>query len=115
MAAVIIGVIATTAGRWIIDIACNVVPKQLVRGEFFVTAAILTGIAYVVCNAGLGLSVISSTADRVLRRLRIPADVAGARAGKSGSRGSRRRLAEGEKARKTLGEGLRAEFDPNAE
>ena len=40
-AAVLIGIIATTAGRWIIDVACNVVPKQLVRGEFFVTAAAL--------------------------------------------------------------------------
>ena len=44
-AAVLIGIIATTAGRWIIDVACNVVPKQLVRGEFFITAAALTGIA----------------------------------------------------------------------
>src|SRR5579875_1781763 len=43
VAAVIIGVVATTAGRWIVDVACNVVPKQLVRGEFFVVAAALTG------------------------------------------------------------------------
>ena len=61
-AAVIIGIIATTAGRWIIDIACNVVPKQLVRGEFFVTAAALTGIAYLLCSEIFGLSVIPSTA-----------------------------------------------------
>ena len=62
LAAVIIGIIATTAGRWIIDVACNVIPKQLVRGEFFVTAAGLTGIAYVICNPLLGLSVWTSTA-----------------------------------------------------
>ena len=61
-AAVIIGIIATTAGRWIIDIACNVVPKQLVRGEFFVTAAALTGIVYLVCNQTFGLSLLVSTA-----------------------------------------------------
>jgi uncharacterized membrane protein YeiH len=60
--AVLIGVIATTAGRWVIDVACNVIPKQLVRGEFFVTAAALTGIAYVICAPYLGLSVITSTA-----------------------------------------------------
>lgn len=60
-AAVVIGIIATTAGRWIIDVACNVIPKQLVRGEFFVTAAALTGIAYVICNPLLGLSVWTST------------------------------------------------------
>ena len=40
---VLIGIIATTAGRWIIDVACQCVPKQLVRGEFFVGAAALTG------------------------------------------------------------------------
>lgn len=60
-AAVLIGIIATTAGRWIIDIACNVIPKQLVRGEFFVTAAALTGIAYVICNQAYGLPVVTST------------------------------------------------------
>jgi len=53
--------VATTAGRWIIDVACKVVPEQLVRGEFFVTAAAPTGIAYVVCNAALGVSEIVST------------------------------------------------------
>ncbi|MEO6836627.1 MAG: TRIC cation channel family protein [Candidatus Tumulicola sp.] len=61
-AAVVLGVIATTAGRWIIDIACQVVPKQLVRGEFFVTAAALTGAAYLVCDQAFGLPVIASTA-----------------------------------------------------
>lgn len=61
-AAVLIGIIATTAGRWIIDVACNVVPKQLVRGEFFVTAAALTGIAYVICDQAYGLPVVASTA-----------------------------------------------------
>lgn len=62
VAAVLIGVIATTAGRWIIDIACNVVPKQLVRGEFFVLAAGLTAAAYVVCNQALHLDVVPATA-----------------------------------------------------
>ncbi|HEY1429021.1 MAG TPA: TRIC cation channel family protein [Candidatus Tumulicola sp.] len=61
IAAVIIGVIATTAGRWIIDVACNCIPKQLVRGEFFVTAAALTGIAYLVCDQMFGLPMPVST------------------------------------------------------
>lgn len=61
-AAVIVGVIATTAGRWIIDVACNVVPKQLVRGEFFVTAALLTGIVYVICDQALEWPIVASTA-----------------------------------------------------
>lgn len=61
-AAVLIGIIATTAGRWIIDLACQCVPKQLVRGEFFVTAAALTGISYLVCDQMFGLPVIALTA-----------------------------------------------------
>ena len=51
VAAVVLGVIATTAGRWIIDVGMSVVPKQLVRGEFFVGAAALTGIVYVVVQS----------------------------------------------------------------
>ncbi len=110
-AAVVIGIIATTAGRWIIDVACNVVPKQLVRGEFFVAAAALTGIAYVICDQ-VGLPVIASTiiaffvgfGFRLLSQYLgweewepwEPAEVTG-----------------GEKQRKTLGEGLHAEFDRN--
>jgi uncharacterized membrane protein YeiH len=60
-AAVLIGIIATTAGRWIIDVACNCVPKQLVRGEFFVGAAALTGITYLVCDQVFVLPAIVST------------------------------------------------------
>jgi uncharacterized membrane protein YeiH len=61
-AAVIIGVIATTAGRWIIDLACQCVPKQLVRGEFFVATAAGTAIVYLLCNQVFGLDTIPSTA-----------------------------------------------------
>jgi uncharacterized membrane protein YeiH len=109
-AAVLIGIIATTAGRWIIDVACNVVPKQLVRGEFFVSAAALTAIAYVVCDQAFGLPVIASTAIaffvgfgfRLLSQFLgweewEPWEPAG--------------LDAGEKARKTLGEGLQSELD----
>jgi len=112
-AAVLIGIIATTAGRWIIDVACNVIPKQLVRGEFFVTAAALTGIAYVVCDQAFGLPVVASTAIaffvgfgfRLLSQFLgwvewEPWEPAG--------------LDAGEKARKTLGEGLQAELDKPA-
>ena len=109
-AAVLIGIIATTAGRWIIDVACNVIPKQLVRGEFFVSAAALTGIAYVVCDQALALPLVASTAIaffvgfgfRLLSQFLgweewEPWEPAG--------------LDAGEKARKTLGEGLQAELD----
>lgn len=113
LAAVLLGIIATTAGRWIIDVACNVVPKQLVRGEFFIVAAALTGIAYLLCNQLFGLSMILSTAVAFVAGFGFrlfsqwmgweewePWEPAG--------------LAEGEKQRKTLGEGLQSEFEPPA-
>ena len=109
IAAVIIGIIATTAGRWIIDVACNVVPKQLVRGEFFVTAAALTGIAYVLCNQTFGLSVIVSTAIAffVGFGFRLLSQALGWEEWEPWEPAP---LLGGEKARKRLGEGLGAEF-----
>ena len=109
-AAVLIGVIATTAGRWIIDIACNCIPKQLVRGEFFVTAALLTGIAYLVSNQTFGLSVIPSTAIAffVGFGFRLTSQAFGWEEWEPWEPAAAK---EGEKARKTLGEGLRGEFD----
>ena len=110
IAAVIIGVIATTAGRWIIDSACLVVPKQLVRGEFFVTAAVLTGVAYLVCNQTFGLDVIPSTAIAFVVGFgfRLLSQALG---WEEWEPWEPEPLREGEKARKRLGEGLAAEFD----
>jgi uncharacterized membrane protein YeiH len=110
LAAVLIGMIATTAGRWIIDTACLVIPKQLVRGEFFMTAAALTGIAYCVCISVLGLSVPLSTAIAffVGFGFRLTAQTLG---WEEWEPWEPEPLTEGEKARKKLGEGLRAELD----
>jgi uncharacterized membrane protein YeiH len=110
VAAVIIGVVATTAGRWIVDVACNVVPKQLVRGEFFVVAAALTGIAYLVCEQLFALSVIVSTviAFFIGFGFRLVAQTLGWEEWEPWEPAE---LQDGEKARKTLGEGLRGEFD----
>lgn len=112
MAAVLIGIIATTAGRWIIDVACNVVPKQLVRGEFFVTAAGLTGIAYLLCSQSFGMSVIPSTAIAffVGFGFRLLSQFLG---WEEWEPWEPEALKQGEKARKTLGEGLHAEFNRN--
>jgi uncharacterized membrane protein YeiH len=60
-AAVLIGIIGTTGGRYIIDISCGLVPKQLVRGEFFVGTAALTAILYLVCRYAFGLDITVST------------------------------------------------------
>ena len=108
-AAVLIGIIATTAGRWIIDVACNVVPKQLVRGEFFVSAAALTGIAYLVCNVQFGMSVVSSTAVAffVGFGFRLLSQWFGWEEWEPWEPAP---LTQGERTRERLGEGLQGEF-----
>ena len=108
-AAVLIGMIATTAGRWIIDSACLVVPKQLVRGEFFMGAAALTGVTYVTCIAVFEWSVLASTAVAFIVGFgfRLAAQTFG---WEEWEPWEPQAVAQGEKARKTWGEGLRAEF-----
>lgn len=108
-AAVLIGMIATTAGRWIIDTACGVTPKQLVRGEFFMLSAALTGIAYVICDQ-TGVAVIPATiiAFFVGFGFRLTAQTLG---WEEWEPWEPKELKEGERERKTLGEGLRAELD----
>ena len=47
--------IGPTAGRYYIDITSGVPPKQFIRGEWFVSIALLTGAIWLVCYAaGLG-------------------------------------------------------------
>jgi uncharacterized membrane protein YeiH len=113
-AAVLIGVIATTAGRWIIDSACLVVPKQLVRGEFFVLSAVLTGVAYCVCVSALSLPVIAATAIAAVVGFgfRIAAQTFG---WEEWEPWEPQGAGSAEKARKKLGEGLHAEFDVTVE
>jgi uncharacterized membrane protein YeiH len=111
-AAVIIGVIATTAGRWIIDTACKVVPKQLVRGEFFMTAAILTGVTYVVASQALGWGLPESAAAAfcVGFGFRILSQTLGWEEWEPWEPAA---VQQPQAKRKTLGEGLQAEFDSN--
>ena len=52
----LIAVIGPTAGRYYIDVTSGVPPKQFIRGEWFVGIALLTGLAFVVCDStGLGI------------------------------------------------------------
>ncbi len=57
IAAVLVGVVGATTGRFVVDLVCGVTPKQFVRGEWFVGTAVLASVVYVVCDAGLGLSI----------------------------------------------------------
>jgi uncharacterized membrane protein YeiH len=56
LAAVIVGVIGPTAGRYFIDISSGVTPKLFVQGEWFVGTAVLAAVLYIVAT-GLGLSI----------------------------------------------------------
>jgi uncharacterized membrane protein YeiH len=108
-AAVLIGIIATTAGRWIIDLACQCVPKQLVRGEFFVTAAALTGIVYLLCDQLFGLPMLASTAIAFGTGFgfRLLSQYLGWEEWEPWEPASANQV---QKSRATLGEGLHAEF-----
>jgi len=60
IAAVIIGVIGPTAGRYFIDVTSGVPPKQFVAGEWFVGTAVLASVLYIVFSY-IGLSIWPAT------------------------------------------------------
>ncbi|MGA2784765.1 MAG: TRIC cation channel family protein [Candidatus Bathyarchaeia archaeon] len=60
LAAIVIGVIGPTAGRYFIDITSGVTPKHFLKGEWFVGTAVLTSAVYVVCYWS-GLDIIPAT------------------------------------------------------
>jgi len=110
-AAVIIGVIATTGGRYIIDISCGVIPQQLVRGGFFVLTAILTAALYLTCREAIGMSVVTSTVIAFVFGFgfRLTSQALG---WEEWEPWEPAQLKAGEKTHATLVEGLRAELDP---
>jgi uncharacterized membrane protein YeiH len=112
--AVLVGIIATTGGRFIIDVACNVVPKQLVRGEFFVGTAALTASLYLVLHEALGANQAFATAFAVLFgfAFRLASQALGWEEWEPWEPGDPN---ADEAPRKRLGEGLRAEFAPEPE
>jgi uncharacterized membrane protein YeiH len=51
----LLAVVGPTAGRWLIDVSCGVTPKQFIRGEWFVSIAVLTGLVWILLTwAGMG-------------------------------------------------------------
>jgi uncharacterized membrane protein YeiH len=110
-AAIVIGVIATTGGRFIIDIACNVIPKQLVRGELWVLTATLTVVVYLVSTLMLGWSQITATIVAVVFGfvMRIAAQTFGWEELEPWEPDG---LTDGEKARATLQNTLHIEINP---
>ncbi|MGO9645127.1 MAG: TRIC cation channel family protein [Candidatus Bathyarchaeia archaeon] len=54
LAAIVIGIIGPTTGRYFIDITSGVTPQHFVKGEWFVGTAVLASVVYIVCYfAGL--------------------------------------------------------------
>ena len=49
LAAVLIGIVGPTAGRYFIDITAGVTPQHFVKGEWFVGTAVLASVVYVIC------------------------------------------------------------------
>lgn len=61
IAAIAIGVVGPTAGRFLIDITAGHGAKQFVRGEWFVGTAVLTSLVYLVCAKYFGLTAWPAT------------------------------------------------------
>ena len=61
IAAIFVGVIGPTAGRFLIDITSGKSAKQFVRGEWFVGTAVLTSIVFLICSKYLALSIYPAT------------------------------------------------------
>ena len=72
IAAIAIGVVGPTAGRFLIDITAGKSAKQFVRGEWFVGTAVLTSIVYLVLLQVLGADAMAGDADLVCRWLPLP-------------------------------------------
>jgi len=61
IAAIFVGVVGPTAGRFLIDVTAGKSAKQFVRGEWFVGAAVLTSIVFLICSKYLALSIYPAT------------------------------------------------------
>jgi uncharacterized membrane protein YeiH len=61
IAAIAIGVVGPTAGRYLIDITAEKSAKQFVHGEWFVGTAVLTSVVYLVCSKYLALTIWPAT------------------------------------------------------
>jgi uncharacterized membrane protein YeiH len=61
VAAILVGVVGATAGRYVVDLSAGVTPKQFLRGEWFVGTAVLVSFVYVACAAWLHWGLVPAT------------------------------------------------------
>jgi len=74
MGVLLLSVVGPTAGRWYVDVSSGVPPKHFVRGEWFVSIALLTGIVWVLCaSVGWNTWVCAAIAFAVGYTIRIVA------------------------------------------
>jgi uncharacterized membrane protein YeiH len=50
VASLLLAVVGPTAGRYFIDVTSGVTPKQFIRGEWFVTSAVVTGFVWILAD-----------------------------------------------------------------
>jgi uncharacterized membrane protein YeiH len=61
IAAVALGVVGPTAGRYLIDITAGKSAAQFIRQEWFVPTAVLTSLVYLLCDKYLGMTIWPAT------------------------------------------------------
>lgn len=61
IAAILVGVVGPTAGRFLIDVTAGKSAKQFIRGEWFVGTAVLTSVVYLLCEKYFGLTIWPAT------------------------------------------------------
>lgn len=70
----LLAVVASTAGRYLIDLTSGVPPKLFVRGEWYVGTALLAAVVWVICDAaGLNVWVCAGIAFVVAYTTRVVA------------------------------------------
>jgi uncharacterized membrane protein YeiH len=51
LGSVLLAMIGATAGRWVIDISCDVTPKQFIQSEWFLATAVVTALIWILTFA----------------------------------------------------------------
>ena len=104
IAAVAIGVVGPTAGRFLIDITAGKSAKQFVRGEWFVGTAVLTSLVYLFCVKYSGADPMAGDPDFLCRGLPLPPRGDLVLLGRAAAAGSRRRQRGSQEAHHPEGE-----------
>ena len=61
VAAILVGVVGPTAGRFLIDVTAGKSAKQFIQGEWFVGTAVLTSFTFLICSKYVGLTIWPAT------------------------------------------------------